>query len=266
MFFYTRVYFWLLIGLYSGANSLRPNNLLQLSKGPVRCGRPLLRRSMVDHSYILDSASLSLSLLRETSKGEAQGAFWFFFLAGSGALGIGFAQVPKILKEYAEIAALQGKGESKGGEALDLNPIAGFGYPDKIAKADLEYIIRNLPTVDQVQSKGKKLTYMEQQGYLSRQGFVDSFPPSTNQLSLYVVYDALTGGGSSNSVAPSKYLELSRKWSNELGGGGGSGTMSEFVGDLTKTQVAKISAYAGLAFLIYLVLDLIVESGISAFG
>lgn len=239
----------LILGQTSGFRPLRQQQQQQ----------PLTRVGKVGMS--LDTAStLVPALLREVSKTEATGAFYFFFLAGSGALGIGFAQVPKLLAEYRAIANLKGQGETLGGEALPLGPIAGFGYPSELATADVVRIISKLPSVDEISAKGKKKTYMAQRGYLERQAFVDCYPPSENQLALYVVFDALSGGGSSSVASPIFVKDAAERWQEELP------SLDAFVGDLSRAQIGKISGFSGLAFLIVLVLDLIVESGITAFS
>lgn len=237
--------------LVSGFQPLRPS-----------CNtKPTIQsRTTLSSSSFEAASTLVPALLRTVSKTEATGAFYFFFLAGSGALGIGFAQVPKLLAEYSAIAKLQGLGKSLGGEGLSLGPIAGFGYPTELAKADVVSIITNMPTVDQISAKGIKKTYMAQKGYLERQGFVDCYPTEENQLALYAVFDALTGGGSSSVASPKIVAEVTAKWKAELP------ALDAFVEDLSKAQISKIAGFSGLAFLIILVLDLIIESGMTAFG
>jgi hypothetical protein len=207
--------------------------------------------------FQLHGTTLLTSLLRQTSKSESEASFWFFFLAGSGALGIGLGQVPKIKAEFDEIAALKGLGGTKGGEALNLGPVGGFGLPEELRKADIEDILANIPSVEKISSKGQKKTFLEQQGYLSRQGFRDSYPAETNQVALYAVFSALAGGGSSFVVAPSAFQALSQKWKAE--------GVESFVSDLNKSQIGKLSGYGGLAFLVLLVIDLVVETGSNAF-
>jgi len=223
-----------------------------------------LRLSVESSDFLSASSSLHLggttlltSLLRQTSKSESEASFWFFFLAGSGALGIGLGQVPKIKAEFDEIAALKGLGGTKGGEALNLGPVGGFGLPEELRKADVEDILANIPSVETVASKGQRKTFLEQQGYLSRQGFRDSYPAETNQVALYAVFSALAGGGSSFVVAPSAFQALSQKWKAE--------GVESFVSDLNKSQIGKLSGYGGLAFLVLLVIDLVIETGTNAF-
>jgi hypothetical protein len=51
-------------------------------------------------STILDgSSTLLLNFLQRVDPEQAKGEFFFFFFGGSGALGIGAAQVPKIAAE-----------------------------------------------------------------------------------------------------------------------------------------------------------------------
>ena len=57
--------------------------------------------SLIEHApAILDgTSSLLLNFLQRVDPEQAKGEFFFFFFGGSGALGIGAAQVPKIAAE-----------------------------------------------------------------------------------------------------------------------------------------------------------------------
>ena len=63
--------------------------------------RPNLKMSIVETaSTLLDgSSTLLLNFLQRVDPEQAKGEFFFFFFGGSGALGIGAAQVPKIAAE-----------------------------------------------------------------------------------------------------------------------------------------------------------------------
>ena len=50
-------------------------------------------------STLLDGSSFLLNFLQRVEPEQAKGEFFFFFFGGSGALGIGAAQVPKIAAE-----------------------------------------------------------------------------------------------------------------------------------------------------------------------
>ena len=78
---------------------------------------------------------------------------------------------------------------------------------------------------------------------------------SCNPLAMHAVFDALAGGGSSITCPPSAMFELVPKWKVE-------GTES-FLADLGSAQSKKLGAFSFFAFLIFIVLDLIVESGVN---
>lgn len=63
--------------------------------------RSTTKMSLIDHApTILDgTSSLLLNFLQRVDPEQAKGEFFFFFFGGSGALGIGAAQVPKIAAE-----------------------------------------------------------------------------------------------------------------------------------------------------------------------
>ena len=164
--------------------------------------------SLIDHApTILDgTSSLLLNFLQRVDPEQAKGEFFFFFFGGSGALGIGAAQVPKIAAEldgmsslYAchilhqkilffwcvklsflwflilEIKKLGGSPITEGGEDLDCNFIATIGYPEPLKVQDVQKIIDNAPYVEKILAAGNKKSYMAQIGYLERQGFNDCF-------------------------------------------------------------------------------------------
>ena len=122
----------LLLAALVSVAAFSPRHVLPSSSIRVRSALQPLKA--VDPTHIdmgMEGASMLLSILKRVPDSEARGAFFFFFFAGSGALGIGGAQIPKLLEEYKEIAKLAG-GPSNGGEDLSLNFAQSFGYPEPI--------------------------------------------------------------------------------------------------------------------------------------
>jgi hypothetical protein len=221
--------------------------------------RPLTRRVIgvqQPKMSVLDTASsLVDALIRKTDPSEASKEFYFFFFGGSGALGIGAAQVPKILAEFDALKKLGGSSITEGGDDLTINPIATIGYPEPLKTKDVLKVIKKLPTVKQIEAKGKKTSYMAQCGYLERQGFTDCLP-DCNPLAVNAAYEAISSGGG-DLVSPVDAEKVIANWKQN--------GIEGFKNDLTSAAVRKFSAYAVFGFLIALVLDLIVESGIYAF-
>jgi hypothetical protein len=127
------------------------------------------------HALLDGSSTLLLNFLQRVDPDQAKGEFFFFFFGGSGALGIGAAQVPKIAAELDFINKLGGSPITKGGDDLDCNFIATLGYPEPLKIADVQKIIDDAPFVEKILAAGKKKSYMAQIGYLERQGFNDCF-------------------------------------------------------------------------------------------
>lgn len=200
-------------------------------------------------------SSLLVNLLQTVTKQQANAEFFFFGFGGSGALGLGFAQVPKLLKENENIKSRKGAA-SLGGEDLRLNPLASLQYPESIKAKDIEKIISSFPTMEKIQSMGEKKSYMSQLGYLERDAF-DKSLPQCNPLARYAVFDALSLGGG-DMASPLTAAELVASWKGPQG-------LSKFSGDLLAANAKKFSAYGVFLFLIALVIDLIVESGRNAF-
>eukprot|EP00596_Hydrurales_sp_CCMP1899_P006209 CAMPEP_0119042806 /NCGR_PEP_ID=MMETSP1177-20130426/16174_1 /TAXON_ID=2985 /ORGANISM="Ochromonas sp, Strain CCMP1899" /LENGTH=221 /DNA_ID=CAMNT_0007009831 /DNA_START=259 /DNA_END=924 /DNA_ORIENTATION=+ len=207
------------------------------------------------HTLLDSSSSLLLNFLQRVDPDQAKGEFFFFFFGGSGALGIGAAQVPKIAAELDFINKLGGSPTTKGGDDLDANFIATLGYPEPLKIADVQKVIDDAPFVEKILAAGNKKSYMAQIGYLERQGFNDCFT-DCNPLAVHAAFDAIAGGGG-DLATPTDAAVMITKWKKE-------GTEG-FVGSLTRGNFRKYSAYGVFVFLILLVLDLIVESGANAF-
>lgn len=87
------------------------------------------------------------------------GEFFLFFFGGSGALGIGGAQIPKLLDQFKAISALKG-GVTLGGEDLDVSPIALIGYPEPLKTNDILSIINKFPSIDTILSKVRSVAFL----------------------------------------------------------------------------------------------------------
>lgn len=241
-------------GLFCVSRALRPSNLRQMST----------RVRSLEMSPLESASTLLPAILRRVEPSEAQGAFLFFFFAGSGALGIGGAQIPKLVKAYNEIGELAG-GPTAGGETMPLGTIEKFGYKEDIRVADVQNILSCFPTVKQIQDAGDGKSFLAQTGYLERIGYEravttnleeQGFP--VNPMAVYMIFDALTGGGSSSSCPPQAVFEKVPEWK-------GDGGMAALQKDLSSAQSKRIFAYAFFVFLIALILDLIGESFINGY-
>ena len=195
----------LLVGLlYVTVNALRPIG---------KKASTSVRTSALKMTPLESASTLLPAILRRVEPSEAKGAFTFFFFAGSGALGIGGAQIPKLIKAYNELGDLAG-GPTAGGEVMPLGAIEKFGYKEDIRVADVQNILSCFPTVKEIQDAGDGKSFLAQTGYLERIGFERAVTAAmekqglvVNPLALYMIFDALTGGGSSSSCPPQAVFE-----------------------------------------------------------
>lgn len=217
-------------------------------------------RSKLDMSYhhgvTLDDVSMLTSLFTSTTnKAQAKGEFFFFFFGGSGALGIGGAQIPKLLEEYNNVQKLGGSDITQGGPDLEASGLATIGYPEKLKQADIQQIIDEMPDMQVVLDAGPKRNFLAKQGYLEREGLAAALP-QCNPLALYAVFDAMSKGGG-DMANPAEAAEAYKNWKDN--------GLQAFASDLTSANGRKYAAFGVFFFLIFIVLELIVESGINAF-
>lgn len=200
----------------------------------------------------IESFSFVTSFLQKVSSDQARTEFYFFFFGGSGALGIGAAQIPKILKEYASIKLLSGS-KSEGGEDLDLSPLVTLGYPEAVKVNDAQKIIDSLPPASKILELGPKRTFMAKSGYMEVEGFYNALP-ECNKLALYTAFTAFSSGGYGSPAQYNEFVDNLK-----------SGGIDSFKTSVLAASAKKLSAYAVFGFLIALVLDLIIESAAQAF-
>ena len=209
-----------------------------------------------DASILADSSSQMLSrLTQEMDKETARGEFYFFFFAGSGAGGIGLAQIPRIYGELKGIRDLAGEGPSEDGEPVNAG-LSSIFYPTMYRK-DVEKVIAKVPSTATISAQGTSTSYLASKGYIDQLDFIASLK-QCNPLASYALFEALSGG-SGSVVSPDVLEENLAKYRSA------SDPVAAFVSDLQSASLTKLGAYGGLFFLLFIVFALIIESGISAF-
>ena len=208
-----------------------------------------------DASFVDSSSQMLSRLTQELDKETAKGEFYFFFFAGSGAGGIGLAQIPRIYGELKGIRDLAGEGPSEGGEVVNAG-ISAIFYPTMYRK-DVEKVIAKVPPTAAISAQGTSTSYLASKGYIDQMDFVASLK-QCNPLASYALFEALSGG-SGSVVSPDVLEENLAKYRLA------SDPVAAFASDLQSASLTKLGAYGGLGFLLFIVFALIIESGISAF-
>ena len=203
-----------------------------------------------------DSSTHLLSKLTQTVDREtAKGEFYFFFFAGSGAGGIGLAQVPRIYNELSGIRALAGEDPSEGGAAIS-GGLSSLIYPTIYAK-DVEKCLKVVKSGEQINKAGKSTSYLASKGYVTNDDFVASLK-GCNPLASYALFEALSNG-SGGVISPELLDENVAKYRSA------DDPVGAFNAALQSATTTKLAAYGGLAFLLFIVFTLIIESGMTAF-
>mmetsp|Transcript_61307 Transcript_61307/g.72809 ORF Transcript_61307/g.72809 Transcript_61307/m.72809 type:complete len:314 (-) Transcript_61307:98-1039(-) len=210
-------------------------------------------------SALLPTSQILSLLAKKGDPEAARGIFWFAFFAGSGAGGIGFGQVPAVISQIRYVNSLKDVGPSLGGTALRTSPVTNLLYPtSSLYEKDVAAVIAKIPRASVIASRSMSNAYFATKGYVGRDDFVRECEKlKCNPLASYVVFDALSGGKGS-FVSPAIFEETLAKWRS------GDGTES-FTSDLEKAVLTRFVSYAGLAFLLLLTLDFVVENGIEGF-
>lgn len=141
-------------------------------------------------------------------------AFYIWFFGASGAAGIARSSFPNLYNKLQYVQSLKGEGPTAGGELLGLG--LGFltGYPEDLKKADVEKIVNNKLSVEQMVNQ-----YPVEDNFLAAAGYLtfDCFQQANaqaNPLALRAVFDSL---GTSDCVDPIASQDLLNAYKDDLG-------------------------------------------------
>lgn len=217
---------------------------------------PLLAHPVgyVDQTAVTNAALTLAGIFRETGKEEAQSQFIINLFFSAGGLGIGFIQIPRIYAETQKIRTLAKEGPTEGGEKISLSPAASLIFPSPSRK-DVEKVIKLIPSAEKI-SKNSGDSYFATKGYIVESDFINNLK-GCNPLAVFEAFDALAGGKGS-AIAPDDFDSSLIRWRS-------SGGVDAFAEDLQKSALVRLSSYSFLLFLLFIVSDLIVESGINGF-
>jgi hypothetical protein len=198
---------------------------------------------------------------------EVEGArakFWFYFFAGSGAGGIGLAQLPSMFNEAAAARESASTGSpSKGGQALNAGPLVSLYYDNQISLSDVSDVIQKAPTAEFISSNSQSVNFMASKGYIDKNDFIREMKnKGCNALATYSVFDAISSG-KGGIVSPVVYDERIAKY--RQGSGGGEVMASSFVTDLNAFLAVKVGAFIGLVFCLLVDFGLVAKAGIEGF-
>ncbi|KAL3778853.1 hypothetical protein HJC23_001464 [Cyclotella cryptica] len=207
-------------------------------------------------SNLLSDESLSPAIEAARQK------FWFYFFAGSGAGGIGIAQLPAIFV-MPRPRGVAGVGPSRGGSPLNAGPLLGLYYNTEIALNDVLDAIQKAPSAEFISSRSQSINFMASKGYIERRDFIKEMEiKKCNPLASYVLYDAISSG-KGDVVSPVVYdgkLAAYRQGSRADGSVAGL-----FVGDLNGFLAVKVGAFLGLLFCLLVDFGFIAKAGIEGF-
>lgn len=201
---------------------------------------------------------------------EARGKFWFYFLAGSGAGGIGLAQVPAVFRDAssARAAAAAARRKTGGGgaaAALDAGPFVRLYYDSEIYTEDLVDAIRRAPTSQYISGRSTSKNFMATRGYIERGDFAKEMDTKDcDPLASYVLFDAISAG-KGGVVSPVVYDEKLEAYREGTVAGWGKAVASSFAVDMNVFLAVKLGAFVGLVFCLFVDFGLVAKNGITGF-
>lgn len=174
-----------------------------------------------------------------TTPDDARGYFGLWFFGGSGGIGIAIRQFPLQFKKFRQLFAMSEEGPTRGGETIGISPLCL--YPRDLSKDDLDEVLGNKLTVEQMVERGPKPNYLAESGYLCFQSF-RAANEGCNPLTVRAVFDAIsTGDNSAPDVAQEKLDEFASDSSPDR---------AAFKTALLQTKLIGFSSIAFLLFLL----------------
>lgn len=168
----------------------------------------------------------------------ARGFFYIWFFGGSGGAGIALSQFPKQFANFQKLSAMSDDGPTAGGPNIGISPLCL--YPRDLSKSDVDKVLNNKLSVEQMVQRGPKPNYLSEKGYLCYPSYVEA-NKGCNPLTIRAVFDALsTGDNVSPEVAQLKLDTLKNDASDDR---------ALFKDELLKT---KLTGFSSIAFLLFL--------------
>ena len=131
---------------------------------------------------------------------------------------------------------LKGQGPTLGGDKLGISTLL-CGLPQDLSSADVDKILRNKKSVEQMVKNGPKDSFWAERGYLRFEAF-EAANPNCNPLALRTIFDALTT--STSTVEPDVAQRL----------------LDEFRQDTDTFKntllLSKVKGYSAVGFLLFL--------------
>jgi hypothetical protein len=147
---------------------------------------PAVAASKNNHSRLNAVADVSAAIQdMETSRV----AFFLWFFGASGGAGIARSAFPRMYNSAQAIKGMKGEGKTLGGQTLGLNPLCG--YPEDISLADVDKILNNGLTVEQLVEKFPvEGNFLSAKGYLTYKAFKEA-NKDNNPLAVRAIFDSL---------------------------------------------------------------------------
>ena len=190
-----------------------------------------------NHSSV-SSSPTKLNLVPESMSSDgARGLFFLWFFGASGGGGIAVSAFPQMIQNFKDVQGLKDVGPTLGGPKIGLSPLCG--YPQDLCLADVEKILKNKMSTEDMVKKGPKDSFWAEKGYLRYEAF-EQANKKCNPLAIRVVFDALTTSVSTVSpVIAQEALDSFR----------GEGGIEVFKRTLL---LEKSKGYSAIAFLLFL--------------
>jgi len=154
-------------------------------------------------------------------------------------VGVALRQFPQQYANFKKLSAMSDDGPTLGGPTVGISPFCL--YPRDLSKADIDKVLRNKLTVEEMVKKGPKPNYLSEKGYLCYPSFLDA-NKGCNPLTVRAIFDALsTGDNVSPDVAQVKLDKIKQDMSDDR---------SVFKSELLKTKFVGFSSIAFLLFLL----------------
>lgn len=203
----------------------------------------------------------------QTDAQSAKGEFFFFLFAGSGAGGIGIQQIPKIAADLKSIRDLLDEPPaSQGGEVVPGtdNFLVQLFYPQPIYTQDLVQLLKQCPAAQKINEQGTSTSFWARKnGYIVSDDFQDALrTKKCHAFTARATFDAMVSGRSS-CLEPDDMDSQISQWRTEYET---TKSITSFGPALQSAVQSKLFAYGGLAFLLLLIVDFVVQTGFQAFG